>query len=289
MWNFIHPLVDIKVDIEEHVMEDHLEAKDVETVKITERSTVKPKKPPLMHHCDHCEYKSIWVTHVRRHMKSVHKQNNEAEHIAGDENDPLAINKKEDIEYKQESKEKFSSEEQTEISTVKKKLKHKCDECDYSSPRPGRVAKHKKIVHGGEQICNKCDHKSSTFALLKQHKDEVHKKEIKCSDCDKVFSRLSRLTKHMELYHWDKEYLCHKCDFITKAKLSLYDHIKLKHGEKTHFCDQCSYSSKYWTALRNHKETHEGIEKPCHFCGVTYTRTVSLKRHIKTAHEGKGV
>ena len=91
------------------------------------------------------------------------------------------------------------------------KRKYKCDECEYLTPRPFDLRKHKEIKHIGIRYpCNKCEFYASTRGNLKVHIESMH-------DCIR--------------------YPCDQCDYIAAKSQTLKDHKKRKHTKKDYFED----------------------------------------------------
>ena len=119
-----------------------------------------------------------------------------------------------------------------------------------------------------------------------------------CPQCNRTFTRMVSLESHIKRRHPEEEeeegepsrkrarieqdtpgpYQCQVCDRTFRRKASLLQH------EQSHIEDDiCTDLFEE----EDHKE--DQADRPtCNMCGKSYSRADTLKRHIKTKHEGKG-
>ena len=83
------------------------------------------------------------------------------------------------------------------VHEKKVSLRYKCDRCEVSFTKMGRLKSHISSVH--EKIkpfkCENCDYLCSTKGVMKQHVKSIHIKTrpFKCEICDREFGKKSGL------------------------------------------------------------------------------------------------
>ena len=136
---------------------------------------------------------------------------------------------------------------------------------------------------------------------LAQHMQGVHegiKKHI-CKFCKKAFFRTNDLKKHTQKSHDSIKSL--QNDIIKHALLDVTKNIEknisnsnflnnsTNENEKIFKCESCikQFDKKY--SLKRHiRSVHEGIkDHKCHNCEKTFSRSSDVNRHIKNVHEEK--
>ena len=88
------------------------------------------------------------------------------------------------------------------------------------------------------------------------------------------------------MYSGGQTYQCGKYDYVATQDGNLKRHVENMHEGVRYLCDQCDYAA---TKVRRHIKSNH----PCDQCEYTATITgdlkrhmSSLRRHIKTKHEG---
>ena len=146
-----------------------------------------------------------------------------------------------------------------------------------------------------QHICTFCEAIFARSYELKRHVDSVHenKRPYKCPECDQSFKVKHHLKRHFGRAHKDKEYPYIKQEpkemtyeqyseqFDNQFDYSSYLETNIDDGENDvkpgeHFMDN-----------KEKKPKKEGEEKrySCKLCGITFSRTNSLKRHVLSIHE----
>ena len=110
--------------------------------------------------------------------------------------------------------------EGSEILSIQPSLKRKynCDECEYVTPRPYDLKRHKEIKHVGIRYpCNKCEFNASTRGNLKVHIESMHDCiRHPCDKCDYIAAKSTNLKAHKKRKHVQKAFI----DAVLKLKQS---------------------------------------------------------------------
>lgn len=166
-----------------------------------------------------------------------------------------------------------------------------CDDCDFATDLPQRLAEHVQKPH--DKSCDKCDYATPSRDMLDWHtkgntrveRDTFHM--FKCKQCAFAANLANSLLEHVqimghnqypfvecskckkELFVSDLSYLSEKC--ITRVKRMSRDTKKRcpfkKSDTKTltdnpGSCDQCEFATSRWRELKRHKElVHEQTAK----------------------------
>ena len=106
-------------------------------------------------------------------------------------------------------------------SSKEKRVKFKCDMCDYEAARSTSLVNHKetKHKHGKENDvdsrqfeCETCDYKSIDNISLETHRKNNHLNQDQIRSEQESNVNDKRYTKRMSSY----EFSCSNCDFSTK-------------------------------------------------------------------------
>ena len=83
--------------------------------------------------------------------------------------------------------------------------KHKCDQCNYTTPTITKLKQHISAVHDKLKPykCEQCEESFSESGNLKQHIKSVHDKikDHKCDRCNYSSSESGKLKKHIRAVH----------------------------------------------------------------------------------------
>ena len=139
---------------------------------------------------------------------------------------------------------------------------YSCTMCSFESKRPDRLEYHKLNQHMGVKYsCDLCTYEAKTPSKVAAHKRFKHEGiTINCEKCDYKAENRSRLKKH----------LIKPCN--QKPIGTIYD------------CERCDFKTLNKKKLRGHTlSAHEKFK--CEFCKASFTRTIRLKKHMRSAHK----
>eukprot|EP00092_Neocalanus_flemingeri_P017362 GFUD01018779.1.p1 GENE.GFUD01018779.1~~GFUD01018779.1.p1 ORF type:complete len:512 (+),score=95.32 GFUD01018779.1:60-1595(+) len=153
-----------------------------------------------------------------------------------------------------------------------------CDECDYTTKQKNNLLIHKRR-HTGEKPfgCENCEKKFSTPSALVRHKQSIHNDNgVKpfCETCGKTFKNIFTVKEHVKNVH----------DF----KGDHYnEEFKLKAIEMAEEIGQAAVvrELKITPTTLHAWINHEKNPLECDTCGVTFSKTVKLRKHVKESHE----
>ena len=113
-----------------------------------------------------------------------------------------------------------------------------CNQCNYTSLRPGNLEEKNILVQSGEKpvACTRCDYSTSTSFPLKGHM-MIHSREkpFSCNQCNYSFTRSFHLKTHMLIHSGEKLYSCSHCSLSCTTAGNLKDHVRTHSGEKSRF------------------------------------------------------
>lgn len=134
----------------------------------------------------------------------------------------------------------------------------KCDECDYTNTRKGRVSQHMLDHKEKPFVCKFCRRKFAEKDLLDLH-SKVH--ENKCSKCKKKYSDKAKRDEHEERCITEpknRRYECYLCGFGHWKKFRMVEHMPKHTGEKTFHCKLCPAKFARSEPLKIHmRKTHQ--------------------------------
>lgn len=137
-----------------------------------------------------------------------------------------------------------------------------------------------------EMTCDLCGHVAQNLNSLRSHFRVTHGQGIYIKCCKKKLSRKWAMIDHITVHTNPTAFRCEVCDKTFKSKRYLREHHANVHGsdEKRPFqCDQCNRFFAKESLLETHKRHHEKM--PCPRCGQVLANSISLKAHMKGAHD----
>lgn len=255
---------------------------------------MKAKKPPKMHECTFCSFKSKRTSDVLKHSQ---------------------------IHYPHRcSKCRKGYSRKCDLTKHEKKCEcqeYKCEVCKYSTTYKTHLTRHMRI-HNGERPydCTICSKSFSVSDHLKSH-IRTHKKELKfaCTKCGLRFADDESKQVH-ETRCRRRHYECYRCRYKCFYKCYLDDHMRVKHTrEKPFQCDICGNFFGERSKLKFHRTTHREFfpyrcikcyrgysteserishekqcprrQYQCYLCEVMFRYAVQLKSHMCVEHTGE--
>ena len=179
----------------------------------------------------------------------------------------------------------------SKVTHTDEKPLFKCDhgDCEYSTPSPSYLRKHKR-THTKKNKNTDCGLKISQSSELEAHTVAVHKRDpikktFECEICGFVYLHyFSYLTHKCKRFKCDYK----KCKYKTSQAEDLVLHKK-KHPYKKYKCDykKCEYKTSRPDALVRHKKTHTEKNYKCDYegCESKFTFASGLEFH-KKIHTG---
>ena len=155
----------------------------------------------------------------------------------------------------------------------------RCHKCDlvFKSEYDSYYYNHMKKYHQEENICEDCGKKFNNPGRLRRHKLVLHTQYPRdCEECGKSCTSSSDYLEHFKEAHdiGDSQELftCEICARIVKGKVGLHMHKKHMHGNEKFTCTECGKQYKSKESLKYHMAVaHLGEYKfRCDECGKGY-------------------
>ena len=225
-------------------------------------------------YCDQCDYQTYGKYPLKRHIKSVHAN----EQLECALCDYVA---KSLFHYKQHMK-GHNGFKRNRNTTM-------CDKCDYKCCGPAKLAAHMGSKHGAVDAifyCDKCQFSSPYKSSLYTHMKIKHTlSTFTCEYCDHVSTTKQNLQNHIDNKHLGVKHNCDQCDYQATTLQSLKTHKKGVHLGIKHPCDQCEYKASSYSALHTHRKAkHTDFRVFCQYCDFSASFKRSLNAHIKRLH-----
>lgn len=174
--------------------------------------------------CTICSYTTTHPASLRRHMLSVHT----------DQDDPI-------------------------IQALPDK---KCSQCDFTCKLSWKLFVHKRKHVEKSFQCEQCDFSTARKSNFEKHcKTHKHNDGVtyECDKCPFVTKHEGHISRHLAVIH--KEVCagakkCDYCEFSTKIRWRLNIHKKNSHQEKPIKCDFCDFVTEYNCEYKLHKHQH---------------------------------
>lgn len=233
--------------------------------------------------CELCNFSSVRVATVERHLSSCQKQNWKRE------NRDFS---KEDMSDKEVQKEKESCEDEANGKIKKKRLIFSCPDCAFKCSQKRALDSHKKrgCMKPGE-IQPPADKSDISLTRHEKRKGKIaDPKRLHCQHCAFTCKQQRSLKHHVALQHNSvRPHRCRYCPFATTRRYRLEEHESLHTGIGRHKCDVCDKTFGAATKLRQHKvRIHD--KHPTHFCSLCdfcgYTPD-DVRRHNLRCHTGE--
>lgn len=211
--------------------------------------------------CKLCNFLSVKIATVERHLSTCRKRENPILSEVDDECGNESGQTKEDlVEEHNERTGKVSNKHQI----------FSCPSCAFKCYQKRALASHEK------RGCLKPD-------------------EVQCTMCSFVAKCKMSLTRHILYVHNKKKFgvakpkrlHCQHCTFTCKQERCMAQHVALKHkGARPHHCRYCPFSTTRRYRLEEHESLHTGIGRhSCDMCEKTFGTVTKLRQHKMRIHD----
>ena len=186
----------------------------------------------------------------------------------------------------------------------------RCDECAKDFTSPNMLRRHKQVHIRQHHQCDHCEQHFQRIDYLDKHLANDHKvsRDHLCLVCGKSFTFETMLQEHIAMHNKyadipEENLKCDLCNTKFSRVSSLNRHKKQIHGFDTDGNGGYEKSS-YFKKINNSVDTDESDEENdhcenttpkkdtvvfCSFCGKSFARSDSLKRHIIAVHENNAI
>ena len=261
--------------------------------------------------CNICSYSTKYHLVLQRHLQKGHT--NKCPNCSFETNRESLLLKH------------MKNEHGTDKNGSKVHQSFSCEACGKICPSRLSLQIHRSKEHEEFTFHKECDicNKKITFRLFRRHRIKMHgitgTYEVQCYWCKKPYST-ETFMDHAKKKHFYGSFSCEKCSFSGHIARDLIDHIKENHADitsakcpcckKDHPVDNlegeykncikeffredrmCPSCGKTFTA-RKHFKRHlqfNCAQQPseelwCDKCGKKFSSPLSLRDHIKVAHE----
>lgn len=188
-----------------------------------------------------------------------------------------------------------------------------CPECGICIKRKHHLARHIKQVHSkgceckacgemfGNKIelkehistahdgynCEKCNRNYTSKSGLKFHIAQEHEQKYPCPICGKSSGSSSSFNKHLASHTEGSDIKCPHCRYIFPNKDTFMAHRESCRMSRAYTCNQCGKGFSSKNSFQHHEATHFDGKFPCHICGIKFSFSTNLNRHIRTVHVAK--
>ena len=117
----------------------------------------------------------------------------------------------------------------------------------------------------------------------------MEKKTFTCPICSSMYATKNGLKRHISIFHEKKEpEKVFKCSIYENASFANKSHMKNHIESLMHLSVKFVVCSLWKNFLGiPHKKNHEGIKSfQCIICDISTAKNDTLKKHVKTIHEG---
>eukprot|EP00088_Acartia_fossae_P016546 TRINITY_DN1926_c0_g1_i9.p1 TRINITY_DN1926_c0_g1~~TRINITY_DN1926_c0_g1_i9.p1 ORF type:complete len:749 (-),score=119.75 TRINITY_DN1926_c0_g1_i9:583-2829(-) len=193
--------------------------------------------------CDICNGVFTHPSNLRRHIKSVHGDENEERKLGCYVCGKL---------FKDNGTLKFH------IENHNPNRKFACQLCNKSYTRKSQLEAHHR-VHTGEKPfeCNICGKRFRLNGHLKSHKLSRHvgmklEKTNLCPECGQGFIKEYDLRIHLRRHRGERPFTCEICNKSFLGERNFRDHSRVHTGERPYECETCQKTFTSASGIRQH-------------------------------------
>lgn len=177
-----------------------------------------------------------------------------------------------------------------------------CRDCNLFFNSQGDQIYHRMRYHR-KQTCNQCQIVFQGLVSFKEHVRTCHpgvpvykvNKQLVCEFCSGTFADEKHLDDHIQSKHLGRIHSCDVCGKVLGTAETLKIHLRLHKAETYRTCDVCGKQFGRLAGLMEHMRSRHPENVPekyrfsisCPHCGLAFSRSQTLRRHIENKHEGK--
>eukprot|EP00092_Neocalanus_flemingeri_P030149 GFUD01032727.1.p1 GENE.GFUD01032727.1~~GFUD01032727.1.p1 ORF type:complete len:831 (+),score=176.79 GFUD01032727.1:54-2546(+) len=255
-----------------------------------------------------CPICSKEVKYLNTHIKEVHTETPDGNHICNDCGKAFSTKKKmRNHIYNHHKMQptmcpicakevKYLNGHMKEVHTETHE-NHGCNDCEKVFTTKKKLRGHIDTIHKMQStidsiptVAKVCPICAKEVKYLKGHIKEVHTETPHqnhiCNDCGKAYSTKKKLRGHIDTIHKLQPTMCPIC---AKEVKYLNAHIKIVHTDtpaKNLICDDCGKVFSTSKKLRGHvNATHKMLPSMCEICCQVLKNPHSLRGHKRKVHE----
>jgi KRAB domain-containing zinc finger protein len=148
------------------------------------------------------------------------------------------------------------------------------------------LKEHISTAHDGYN-CEKCNRNYTSKSGLKFHIAQEHEQKYPCPICGKSSGSSSSYNKHLASHTEGSDIKCPHCRYIFPNKDLFMAHRESCRMSRAYTCSHCGKGFPSKNSFQHHEATHFDGKFPCHICGIKFSFSTNLNRHIRTVHLAK--
>lgn len=161
-----------------------------------------------------------------------------------------------------------------------------CKACGEMFGNKVELKEHISTAHDGYN-CEKCNRNYTSKSGLKFHIAQEHEQKYPCPICGKSSGSSSSYNKHLASHTEGSDIKCPHCRYIFPNKDLFMAHRESCRMSRAYTCSHCGKGFPSKNSFQHHEATHFDGKFPCHICGIKFSFSTNLNRHIRTVHLAK--
>ncbi|XP_061175421.1 uncharacterized protein LOC133184383 [Saccostrea echinata] len=161
-----------------------------------------------------------------------------------------------------------------------------CKACGEMFGNKVELKEHISTAHDGYN-CEKCNRNYTSKSGLKFHIAQEHEQKYPCPICGKSSGSSSSFNKHLASHTEGADIKCPHCRYIFPNKDLFMAHRESCRISRAYTCSHCGKGFPSKNSFQHHEATHFDGKFPCHLCGIKFSFSTNLNRHIRTVHLAK--
>ena len=194
--------------------------------------------------CHVCEKRFSKISHLKRHMKSVHYgEKNQCDHCE------LVFSRQDKLL------------KHIGLAHTNKKVpaSYQCSQCKQLFKENSNYQRHTKTNGISKYQCKVCDETFCIARDLAKHTKSEHSKQLQCQRCDKKFTKKWNLTRHLQVR---TELLCEQCGKYICSEYDLVVHKNSHDVDNCPICGVCyDLENLKWHLYAEHQQLYSSYFK----------------------------